>query len=361
MNDSDITVSIGQLVSRIVRLQDPKTDYLFAGDPLSFDAQDLDFMQQDVERRLFLARKNQATSADVEKLTNELKDLETLITFAEQLQTYLIGLAQADIQGRSDSTLVFKHSTHPGDIYQHPDSRIVMYSAYRFAKERYDIDLADWNLPSTTRSENADSSRKQTPNNQPPVPASTSEQAQPIREVRSTESNTLTITLSWLLDVYLEKKQPKWKEIIQDPNLKSSSSVLRAGRLNINAVSKSIASEIEMPGDIARGLRPYVEIARDFNLDQGTIQAPFSPGQVKGAYRALYGLVRLKLRTILADDQKFARLKDRPEEVASIITGKSAPPEPLSKHEVTGCLSKCWDIVTQMILDKSSPPKRSPL
>ena len=361
MNDSEFTVSIGQLVSRIVRLQDPKTDYLFAGDPVSFDAQDLDFMQQDVERRLFLARKNQATSADVEKLTNELKDLETLITFAEQLQTYLIGLAQADIQGRSDSTLVFKHSTHPGDIYQHPDSRIVMYSAYRFAKERYDIDLADWNLPSTTRSENADSSRKQTPNNQPPVPASTSEQAQPIREVRSTESNTLTITLSWLLDVYLEKKQPKWKEIIQDPNLKSSSSVLRAGRLNINAVSKSIASEIEMPGDIARGLRRYVEIARDVNLDQGTIQATLSPDEIKGAYRTLYGLARLILRTLLTNNHKFDELENSPQQVASFITGKFLPPEPLTKDKVTACLSMCWDIVTEMIRDKSPPPKRSPL
>lgn len=352
MSNSKSTISIAQLVSRIVRLQDPETDYLFSADPASFDVADLDFMQDDVERRIDLASEHKVAPVEVEKLVEEKSDIARLIDFAERLESYLKGLAMADFQGRSDSVLVFEHSIHPGDIYQHPDSRIVKYSAHRFAEERYGIEIADWDLPTSTSSADAASISQHTPTNRPTIPTANSKQPRSVREIQSPESDTLLHTLSWFLDVYMNKKQPKWKEIILDPTRKTSSPILRAGQLNVDAVSQYLAAEIDMTGDIARAVKTYVKMARDVNLGQGPIQTPLSPRQVKGAYRALYGLARLTLRTLLADDQQFAKLENTPQSVASFINGKFAPPEPLTKDRVTACLSECWEIVTVMIRDK---------
>lgn len=352
MSNSKSTVSIDQLVSRIVRLQDPETDYLFTGDPASFDFADLEFMQDDIQRRIVLAQKRKAAPGEVDKLNKEKLDIEHLIDFAGQLKNYLNDIATTDLQGRSDSTLVFDHSIHPGDVYQHPDSRIVKYSAHQFAKKQYDIEIANWDLPAPTRSADTALFGQQTLSSQPTVPIARSAQTQVDREDHLTESNSLLPTLSWFLDLYMEKKHSKCKEMILDPNCKTSSPILRAGQLNIDAVSRSLAAEIDMPGDIARAVKNYVKMALEVILNEGSIQAPISPRQAKGAYRTLYGLARLTLRTLLADDHKFTRIENSPQEVASFFTGKFPIPEPLSKDEVTACLSECWEIVTELIQEK---------
>jgi hypothetical protein len=150
MDNSNSTISVEQLVAKIVQLYAPETRYLFSGEPSSFDIDQLEFMRDDAERQLLLAERDNVGSNEVQIHKKAVADLAKLIKFAESLKTYLMGAAEASRQGQCDSMLVFVFTVDERDPYQHPVPGIVKPSAYKWAKQKYQVEVPEWDMPSPT-------------------------------------------------------------------------------------------------------------------------------------------------------------------------------------------------------------------
>ncbi len=147
MGNSDSTISVEQLIARIVQLHDPETRYLFSGEPSSFDVSNLEFMRDDAEIRLHIVQRDGGSSGEIKHRQKVIADLSSLIQFAESLESYIMGEAEASRQGLSDSMLVFVSSVDKRDPYEHPVSRIVKSSAYKWAKQEYQVEVQEWTMP----------------------------------------------------------------------------------------------------------------------------------------------------------------------------------------------------------------------
>jgi hypothetical protein len=166
-----------------------------------------------------------------------------------------------------------------------------------------------------------------------------------------TERQKLFLSIAWLIDELLTKRNGQWRNILQDPNDKASSGFLINGRLNANTLAQSVVDQLPegLGGkDASKAIKGHISFVMHY-LTPGLDQvSEFSKKASPHAYRTLYGLARAVWKAKTGQAVPDRRTVQYPVDCTTVLAADVTEATPLSPDELKDCLEKALEATTRL-------------
>ena len=166
------------------------------------------------------------------------------------------------------------------------------------------------------------------------------------------EGQKLYLSMAWLFDQLLTKRNGQWREIVHDPNDNTSLGFFANGNLKVSRLARSVVDQL--PVDVGgekettKATKGHIKFVIDY-LTPGLDQVPeFSKQKSRHGFRTLYGLARAvwksKTGQVVPDPQTIQYPVDCLTLLASDVTDET----PLTPDELKDCLDKALTATTKL-------------
>ncbi len=166
-----------------------------------------------------------------------------------------------------------------------------------------------------------------------------------------TEGQKLFLSMAWLLDQLLTKRNGEWRKILLDTNNKTSSGFFINGRLNPSKLAQSVVDQLPdgLDGkDASKAIKGHIDFAMDY-LTSGLEYVPeFSVKQSPHAFRTLYGLARAAWKAKTGHDVPDRRTVQYPVDCPAMLAADINETTPLTPDEFKDCLDKALTATTKL-------------
>jgi hypothetical protein len=162
-------------------------------------------------------------------------------------------------------------------------------------------------------------------------------------------AQALPLIFAWLLDYFLEMKEPGWKQKLSNPQ-REPSDWLRGNNIKRKPVNSAIASELDLePNEsienIARTVDKDVKAAEKTIKSDWLVSMPLTKKKLPGAYRSIYGLVLACIGEEQCSEEQhidLAAMKDDSDQAARFLSTRYPLPPGLHSEIVESCLRHIW-------------------